>query len=106
MLVKNYLTKEDIAFLNEIKLDSSSVEDLTLDNCLKAVEKRLEQMKEKTSLLISARNEGALLNLADLEVFTKDAERLSLIKVNIIENISMINNEVDKVLKHLASLFS
>ena len=106
MLVKNYLTKEDIAFLNEIKLDSSSVEDLTFDNCLKAVEKRLEQMKEKTSLLISARNEGALLNLNDLETFTKDAERLSLIKVNIIENISMINNEVDKVLKHLASLFS
>lgn len=106
MLVKNYLTKEDIAFLNEIKLDSSSVEDLTLDDCLKVVEKRLDQMKEKTNLLISARNEGTLLNLADLEVFTKDVERLSLIKVNIIENISMINNEVDKVLKHLASLFS
>ena len=106
MLVKNYLTNINSTLLNKIKLDRRPVEALPLDNCLKAVEKRLEQMKEKTSLLISARNEGALLNLNDLETFTKDAERLSLIKVNIIENISMINNEVDKVLKHLASLFS
>ena len=106
MLVKNYLAKEDIAFLNEINLDNDPVEDMSLNDCLKAIEKRLDQMKEKLNSLISIRNEGGLINLADLETFAKNVEKLIAIHINLVDIIANVNKHVDDILKQLFSLFS